>query len=122
MIGLSANIFDLEGARVFRTSELDDRKTNENYRRERRVSRTATLDGGVAVYDTGYAPGDRDLTVKIPGASREIADFLAYLVKTYNEITVTTAESSFLGDPAIFYIDADSAAIMVSNIIEDIGG
>lgn len=122
MIGLSANIFDLQGARIFRAAELDDRKANENYRRERRVSRTATLDGGVAVYDTGYAPGDRDLIIKVPRASREIADFLAYLVKTYNEITVTTAESAFCGDPASFYIDAEGAAILVINIIEDIGG
>lgn len=122
MIGVSANIFDLNGARVFRTRELDQSKTNENMRRERRASRTATLDGGVVVYDTGYAAGDRDLTIKVPGASREIIDFMLYLVKTYNEITVTTQESAFLGVPATAYVDTDGAAVMIVNLTEDIGG
>jgi hypothetical protein len=117
MIGISTNIYDLQGARIFRDAELDSKKTNENFRRERRVSRTATLDGGVSVYDTGYSAGDRDMTIKVPRASRQISDLFAYLVETYSEITVTTSESAFLGVPAIWYIDEDGAAVMIINII-----
>lgn len=117
MIGISTNIFDLAGARIFRGAELDQRKANENLRRERRISRTATLDGGVSVYDTGYSAGDRDLTIRVPGASRAIVDFMAYLVATYSEITVTTEESAFLGVPAVSYVDADGAAVMIINLI-----
>jgi hypothetical protein len=117
VIGISANIFDLAGARIFRGAELDQRKQNENLRRERRISRTATLDGGVSVYDTGYSAGDRDLTIRVPGAPREIVDFMAYLVQTYSEITVTTSESAFLGVPAVSYVDADGAAVMIINLI-----
>jgi hypothetical protein len=122
MIGISTKIYDWNGARYFRQSELDVKKCNENYRRDRRVSRTATLDGGVSIYDTGYAPGDRNITIKVPDASKSIADFLAYISKTYNEIIVSTEESVFLGDPATFYIDNDGSANLIINIIEDIGG
>lgn len=121
-IGISTKIYDLRGARYFRQAELDHKKSNENYRWARRASRTKTLDGGVAVYDTGYAPGDRDIIVKVPGASPAIADFMAYLVETYNEIVVSTSESVFLGVPATFYIDGDGAANLIINVKEDIGG
>jgi len=122
VIGLSTNVYDLQGARIFRQAELDSKKCNENYRRDRRVSRTATLDGGVSVYDTGYSAGDRDMTIKVPRASRAISDYFAYLVKTYSEITVATSESVFSGVPAIWFIDSEGAANMVINLTEDIGG
>jgi hypothetical protein len=122
MISISTKIFDLQGARYFSRAQLDQKKLLENYRRERRVSRTATLDGGVAVYDTGYAPGDRDITVKVPNPSMVMADYMSYIVTTYNEIVVSTAESVFLGVPATFYIDGDGAAILVINITSDLGG
>jgi len=123
VIGVSTNIYDLAGARIFRSGELDQRKTNENLRRERRISRTATLDGGVSIYDTGYAAGDRDLTIRVPArAARAVIDFMLYLVKTYAEITVTTSESAFRAVPGVAYLDADGAAVMIINIKEDIGG
>lgn len=122
MIGISSSVFDPAGARYFRRQELDAGKLNETYRRDRRVSRTATLDGGVSVYDTGYAAGDRDMIVKIPGASRDIADYMAHVVKTYTSIIVSTSESVFLGVPATFYVDADGSANLVINITQDIGG
>lgn len=122
MIGVSTTVYDAVGARIFRSIELDRQKTNENLRRERRISRTATLDGGVSIYDTGYAAGDRDMTIRVPGASRTIMDWMLYIVKTYAEITVTTSESAFLAVPGIAYQDAAGAAVMIINIKEDIGG
>ena len=122
MIGISTKIYDLQGARYFRQAELDIKKSNENNRRDRRVSRTATLAGGVFIYDTGYAPGDRDITVKVPAASGAVAAFLAYLVKNYSEIIISTAEAVFLGVPALSYLDNDGSANMIINVKQDIGG
>lgn len=122
MIGISTRIFDLNGARIFRDDELDQQYVCTNRDLQRRMTRTATLDGGVSIYDTGYAVGDRDITVRVPNASKEIIDFLAYLVQTYNEITVTTDESAFIGVPGRAYVDSEGAAVLVINLTEEIGG
>lgn len=122
MIGLSARVYDLNGARVFKDEELDAKYQNSNMDIKRRMSRTATLDGGVSVYDTGYAVGDRDITVRVPNAPKEVIDFMAYLVQTYNEITVTTDESAFVGVPGRAYVDSEGAATLVINLKEEIGG
>lgn len=122
MIGISTRIYDLNGARVFRDDELDQQYVCTNRDLQRRMSRTATLDGGVSVYDTGYAVGDRDITVRVPNASKGIIDFLTYLVQTYNEITVTTDESVFIGVPGRAYVDSEGAAVLVINLTEEIGG
>jgi len=122
MIGISTLVYDLNGFRIFPDEILDPQKSNENLKWSRRVSRTATLDGGVAVYDTGYAPGDRDITIRVPGGPREIVDWMAYMAKTYTEIVISTDESVFKGVPADAYVDAYGAAVMVINLTEDMGG
>jgi len=122
MIGLSTRIYDLQGARVFREEELDPAALMENYRRTRRVTRTATLDGGASVYDTGYAVGDRDVTIKVPAAPKSVADYMAYIVKTYAEIAVVVAESAFIGVPEEFHMESDGAAVMKIKLTEEIGG
>ena len=122
MIGVSTRIFDLRGARIFGDDELDQQYVCTNRDLQRRMSRTATLDGGVSIYDTGYAVGDRDITVRVLNASREIIDFMTYLVQTYNEITVTTDESAFIGVPGRAYVDSEAAAVLVINLTEEIGG
>ena len=122
MIGISTPIFDLQGSRYFRRTELDCQQLNQNNRRDRRVSRTATLDGGVSINDNGYAPGDRDITIKVPNASKVISDYLAYIAETYSQIIISTEESVFLGVPASFYVDTYGAANLTINVISDIGG
>lgn len=122
MIGISTRVYDLNGAMVFGDDEIDAKYQLTNTDVKRRMSRTATLDGGVSVYDTGYAVGDRDITVRVPAASREKVDFMVYLAKTYNEVIVTTPESAFVGVPGRAYVDSEGAATLVINLTEDIGG
>ena len=122
MIGVSTRVYDLNGAMVFNDKDLDIKYQNANLDIKRRMSRTATLDGGVSVYDTGYAAGDRDITIRCPAAPRDVLDFMAYLVQTYNEITVTTEESAFIGVPGRAYVDSEGAATLVINLKEEIGG
>lgn len=119
-IGLSATIFDLNGALYIRSGDLDQGVDVQNRSRERRVSRTATLDGGMSVYDTGYAVADRVLNVKIPNPSAAMAAFFAYLVETYNSIVITTGESAYEGNPMRSYHDSDGAVTLEIGITEEL--
>lgn len=118
-IGVSVNIFDVNGARYFDGDKLDTGKIQDNETRSRRMSRTPTLDGGVAVYDTGYSAGDRDIKICVPNASREIADFMAYLVETYNLITVTVGMEAFQGVPSSYSMNKGAAELII-NITDDL--
>jgi len=118
-IGLAATVFDISGALYVRGSDLDPAAAKKNDRRERRVSRTATLDGGVAVYDTGYAVADRTIYVRIKNANATVAAFLAYLVETYNEISITTSEAAFHGTPQQSYLEDDGTAVLEILITEE---
>jgi hypothetical protein len=82
----------------------------------------ATLDGGCVVYDTGYAPSDRNLNIRVLKASEDIIAFMIYMTESYNQITVSTSESTFLATPKRFYVDDDGSAVMYLEITEDIGG
>jgi len=115
-IGLSTPVFDLNGSRYFRGCELDPGVTQKNDQRARRTSRTATLDGGVSVYDTGYAVGDRDINLTVPDASATVSAFLAYLVEFYGEIIVTTEVGAFLGVPVSYSKDDNGRASLIIGI------
>lgn len=61
----------------------------------RRVSRTATLDGGVALTDQGYSDGDRTLVITARG-TEEQAENVAYLLRNYSTVTVSVADGCYL--------------------------
>lgn len=103
MIGVAAPIFDVEGARVFRSGDLE--KEADNRRGSRRVSRTATLDGGVAVADLGYSDGDRDVNIREPEASAASVDFARYIVETYGTVIISTADGAYEAVPDTFSVD-----------------
>lgn len=72
----------------------------KNY--SRRVSRTATLDGGSVVTDSGYTDTDRTLTIqtRITEAQETI---LKYLIQTYALLTVVTDEGCYTCAPSNLY-------------------
>ena len=117
-IGISATIFDTSGALYVDGSGLAASEALKNNARERRATRTATLDGGVSVYDTGYSAGDRDMEVKVPAPSRELIDFFFYMVETYNLIMITTEDGAYYGVPQRAYLDNDGAAVLNVAITE----
>lgn len=119
-IGLASTIFDLDGARYIRGEDLDPGTEITNRSRARRVARTATLDGGISVYDTGYAASDRILTIRVMNPTADISAFFAYLVETYNTIVVTTAESAYEGTPLRSYHADTGAVILEIGINEEI--
>jgi hypothetical protein len=94
MIGLSSLLFDPDGA--LRIEESPDSELSEL---RRRVSRVRTLDGGVAVNDTGYSAGDRDLVVR--WQIRNAGDYGAAqrLVRVWPRLLVTLREGAFVVAP-----------------------
>jgi hypothetical protein len=82
MISLSAPTYDPNGH-----LRLPCRGSNP-YQGQRRGSVTATLDGGVSVYDTGYSIADQTLTATMTAPTKAQLVSLQYLVAYYGEIVL----------------------------------
>jgi hypothetical protein len=97
MIGISTPTFDAAGARVL--------SANANpWNGRRRVSRTATLDGGVVVTDMGYADGDRDITVTETDPALETVEYVRYICETYGVVVVSMADGLYYAAPKRFEV------------------
>lgn len=83
MISLSATSYDPNGALILHA------RFNNPYQGARRGSVTATLDGGVSVYDAGYSVGDQTLTTTLRSPSKTTLMILQYLVAYYGQIILT---------------------------------
>lgn len=104
IIGISAMIYDLDGARV--VPVIGD--VSELRAGARRATRTATLDGGCYVYDTGYSAADR--TVKIETDAAYLT-FLEHMVQTYSLVVLTLPDGAFYAIPSRYSGDGDKASI-----------
>ena len=94
MIALSTSIFDLDGHVVLR--ELPSTDMGET---RRRVNRQKTLDGGVVVNDSGYAPGDR--TIEVRWRIRNDAEYglVERLVQSYPRLLASTRSGVYTVAP-----------------------
>ena len=117
-IGIAVDVYDLAGSIYFRGADLHPGKTMADTGRERRATRTKTLDGGVSVYDTGYAPGDRTLGVYLPKPTLAIISALSYLVERYSLVIVSTKDGVYRAIPQRAYIDSDGMASMILLVTE----
>jgi hypothetical protein len=68
----------------------------------RRISRIATLDGGVVVNDGGYSPGDRTIELAWVASSKTNDDAIERLIRLYNRVNVATRAGVFLAAPGDF--------------------
>jgi len=102
-IGVSTLVFDLFGAAVIPN---EAGQSMRNRRGSRRATRTPTLDGGASVYDTGYTPADREVTV-----STSLLRFawLERICQTYSQVMVTTDEGAFLAVPHRYWASDNKA-------------
>ena len=80
MISLSAPTYDING-----TLRINARVSNP-YDTQRRGNVTATLDGGVSVYDTGYSDADQILKVSFNPATVDPLMTLRYLIAYYPQL------------------------------------
>jgi hypothetical protein len=89
VISLSATTYDPNGVLV-----LPIRIRNA-YQGKRRSTVTATLDGGSAVYDTGYSISDQTFTANMIKPTKAQLLSLQYLVAYYGEIIVCCESGAF---------------------------
>jgi hypothetical protein len=116
MIGVATVTFDAEGARIFRATRPYE---PENRQGSRRVSRTATLDGGVAISDMGYSDGDRDVSIRENKASSDAVAFARRMTEVYQTVTITTDDGAYLAAPRSYRVSGGEL-IMEMLIIEKI--
>jgi hypothetical protein len=94
MISLSATTYDPDGAII-----VPGRISNP-YEAERRGTVTATLDGGVSVYDGGYSIADQTLKCTLANPAKTLLESLRYLVAYYGQVITCCEIGAFLAVPS----------------------
>ena len=94
VLSISPEVYDLVGeVFVYDKHIFIDRTSLEVL--ERRSTRTATLDGGAVLYDTGYSASDRTVKFLLRPEYTEMVLKLKTLVKTYSTVTLIIDSGSF---------------------------
>ena len=115
-IGISTSIFDADGARAVAVD--GDTMTSAEYG-SRRVTRSATLDGGSVAYDTGFAGSDTTLIISPIKSEKDIGDWFNYLVKNYSSVNVATPRGFYYATPSKVE-SRDGLPVLTLMIIEQI--
>jgi hypothetical protein len=89
---ISTPTYNIAGTVCLKYDSDSELKTNT-----RRVSRSATLDGGVVFTDGGYVDGDRKFTVNYKNASEAEELALWEIFKDYSQVILSTPEGCFTG-------------------------
>ena len=91
IVGLSTQTYNIEGDLI-----LDYEANSTNLHKvTRRLSRTATIDGGGVVTDFGYAEIDRDFILVVIPKSYSDLEILLNMAKNYGSLLLTTIEGAF---------------------------
>ena len=98
MIGISTVTFDIDGFLVLHPRG----NNNKIYGLDRRVSRTATLDGSASLVDLGYADADRTFQFEIRDLTIDVIENIRRIVKNYSELVLCTDEGAFFVTPEKF--------------------
>lgn len=103
---LTTPTYDLDGVVALRLSALP-----EPDGQRRRVNRIATLDGGVAINDFGFADADRTLLLRwVPTGQAQHAE-IERLVQTYPLLQVATQAGVFLAAPEVYVAGAEESSL-----------
>lgn len=89
---LESDVYDPLGSLL-----LDVKPDSEVGTISRRISRTATLDGGATLEDLGYCPADATINLQVRLRSIEQENTLLRLVKIYPLLILSTRYGAFLG-------------------------
>ena len=116
IIEVASKVYDSDGARFLKQ---DAGQEIENNKGARRVTRTATLDGGAVADDSGYSAADRTYIVKTKDETGEIAAWAERMVKTYSTVTLSTRFGCFTGTPSQWFVRQNFVYIEIL-IIEQI--
>lgn len=120
MIGIAAPSFDPFGWFVVDTV---NGQSSDTAALSRRVTRTATLDGGAVVNDQGYSPADRTILVQFDaGTSEDVVEGMRRLLRLYSSVVLTMADGCFLASPSAFRVTSGKATLtllIVEALAED---
>ena len=91
MISLSAYIFDPVAFTLVARPDAGSMLPA----RSRRVSRTATLDGGCYIYDTGQSDSDGDIVLVVNNPSATVVTALQTMVSDHSYIVASTRDGCY---------------------------
>jgi hypothetical protein len=114
MASISARVYDFDGCVIIKHDEVKQGAYFGNV--ARRATRTATLDGSSALFDTGYSSSDNIITIKLDWNDK--AEALRSMVKTYSTVIIITPDGAFVASPYSFREVGDGVVITL-NVIED---
>ncbi|NIC05271.1 hypothetical protein [Billgrantia bachuensis] len=109
LIGLAARTFDPQGALL-----LPGHGDNDTGSLRRRVTRAATLDGGVAITNRGYSAADRTLTLSLAGQPLALVERARRLLRLHGNVTVTLADGAFTGTPSEYNERRQELVVLIS--------
>jgi hypothetical protein len=92
IIGISTIGYNIDGNRTFYLAANTEESMNAG---SRRVTRTKTLDGSAVAYDAGYSVADITWMISVEARSALVGNWIAWMVKTYNLIKITTKDGVF---------------------------
>lgn len=108
MISITTPTYDLNGSLLLPVVDNPGAESAG-----RRVSRTATLDGGASVTDGGFSDADRTIRVSVPSPSLEQLETARYLVKNYDTVQVSTRHGYYEAVPHRYAYDANTLSIVL---------
>lgn len=106
MIAIAAPVFDIAGAMIFKNASDSDFDTVQ-----RRISRTATLDGGAYVSDAGYSDADITLVVRVRSLTDAQAVSIRRLIENYSTLVATTPRAAYSVAPTGFTYRSGSGTL-----------
>lgn len=92
LVTFHSQVFDMQG---FVTLKANGNSTFASY--QRRVSRTATLDGNSSLSDMGFSLADNTLVLKFSDITVEQVEILKHLISSYARILFTDETGSYEG-------------------------
>lgn len=106
---IASTTFDLNGHLV-----IDPLGSSDFGTTSRRTNKVATLDGGVAVNDGGFAHGDKDFTIDWRTRDATFEALAVGVVENYATVYVTTRDGCFLATPASYSATDGVSSISLS--------
>lgn len=107
MIGVAAPVFDIDGAVKLKNIDADFDTTS------RRISRTATIDGGAYVSDQGYSDADLIINIKARDLTNAEAIMIRELVQNYGTLVATTPRAAYTVAPFSFSYRGGVASLVL---------
>jgi hypothetical protein len=77
----------------------------------RRISRVATLDGGVVVNDAGFTDADRTIELKWKPTTSEFESSVARMIRAYGRLNVAAPDGFYLAAPEVYRPGADESTL-----------